>query len=90
MGGNETPEESASKQLYEPSHSLPPAEMLQAWKHWKLRPSSNDKQRAVVPNASVGQSAVLPQDRVHIRSPAAVTLKQSVPPMQLSPLLQDA
>lgn len=90
MGGKETPDASESKQLYAPSHSLPPAEMLQAWKHWKLLPPSNDKQRAVVPNASVGQSAVLPQERVHMRSPAPVTPKQSVPPVQLSPALHEA
>lgn len=83
MGGKETLDASLSKQSYAPSHSLPPAEMLQAWKHWKLRPSSNERQRAFVPKASLGQSAVLPQERVHMRSPAPVTEKQSVPPVQL-------
>ncbi len=32
MGGKEAPEESLSKHPYAPSHSSPPAEMLQAWK----------------------------------------------------------
>lgn len=90
MGGKETPDESASKQSYAPSHSLPPAEMLQAWKHWKLRPLSNERQRGSAPKASVGQSAVLLQLRVHMLSPAAVMLKQSVPPRQLRPPLQEA
>ena len=90
MGGKEVPDESESKQPYPPSHSLPPAEMLQAWKHWKLPPSLNERQRASAPKASLGQSPTPLQERVHVRSPAAVMLMQSVPPVQLCPALQEA
>ncbi len=84
------PEASRSKQPNEPSHSLPPAEMLQAWKHSKFAPPSNEMQRAEVPNASVGQSASELQLRVHMRAPVELTLKHSVPPAHPAATVHEA
>lgn len=81
IGGKVRPEPSLSKQPKPDSHSRPPCELLQAWKHSKLVPSK-DMQRACVPKASAGQSAAVLQLRVHIRAPAVFTLKHSVPDEQ--------